>query len=88
MARYLAAGEKALSRETLRRRENIKINKDKRTFVCMLDLSQAFDRQLKDRTLIDCLEINMPIEVTTLLAKVMRNTACDTAGGIRTFRGV
>lgn len=44
LARYVAMGQKALARETSRRNQNVKVDNNNRTFVCMLDLSQAFDR--------------------------------------------
>jgi hypothetical protein len=77
--------EKAVEREQTRRKMNIQPADHQKTFVCLIDLKLAFDKVDRDLLIKEMIRINLPTEMTTLVAKILMNTSFDTQGGIKTF---
>ena len=80
--------EKAKDSERIRRRIGTKPNDNDKTFICFLDARKAFDLVNRDLLLIEMLKMELPIEVITVVAKILRTTSFDIGDGTRTFRGV
>ena len=80
--------EKAVDREKARRVAKINPQDTDKTFVCLIDLKLAFDKVDRNILIHEMIKIKLPIEVISIVAKILLNTSFDVKGGIQTKLGV
>ena len=80
--------ERAHTREKRRREAKITPNETDKTFVCFVDLKLAFDKVDRDILIQEMIRLQLPIELITLVAKILMNTSFETDGGTKTNVGV
>ena len=80
--------EQSVDRERSRRAAKIQANDHNKTYVCFIDLKLAFDKVDRDILIQEMIRIKLPVEIITLIAKILMNTSVDNDGGMKTKQGV